>query len=55
LDIEGIAKSPIELGSLDLVEVAHRGRIENALRNCEDIVVTLANLDLRAKCRGSTG
>ena len=57
-DREGVAHSPIELRSLDLVEVAHGRRIKIALSKGEDVVATddarlrqpllRANLDLGA-------
>ena len=38
LDVEGVTKGSIELGSLQLLEMADRRRIENALGDREDIV-----------------
>lgn len=58
MDVKGVPKSTIELGSLHLVEMTGRRGIQNALRHREEVVAAdhaglrqpllRANLDLRA-------
>ena len=64
-NVEGIAQSPIELRSLDLVEMACGCPIENTLRNGEDVVAVhdarlrqpllVANLDFGADAANRPG